>query len=280
MNPLHTYRRYRARRALERLALGLLVSGHRPEMAAKAARIAAELRRHERRPGKAVGPTSSPFGRTPQASRRLAASSLLLWTSSPPKHRPSCSPCAWRSPGRIPTACTATTPVTTDPATRCGEVRPAPAPRPSPTSSEPRTKQPPTSGPASRPSAWRRNRPHRPSDTPSTPPKSRQPPSWPSSWQSGTRRSGPRSEQRLGRAAGAEGNAETTLEFIGERRTCRDTELAEWKAWTAERGQETTGLRKVDSLIAEHRRQRQPNLEQQRGLNRGAGRDVGIDLGL
>ncbi|MCA1843635.1 MAG: hypothetical protein LC792_10710, partial [Actinobacteria bacterium] len=89
-----------------------------------------------------------------------------------------------------------------------------------------------------------------------------------------------RAEERFDRATGAEANAETTLEFVGERRTRLNAELAEWKTWTAEHGHEASRLREVDSLIAEHRRQHQPTLEQQRRIDRDAGRDVGIDLGL
>ena len=86
-------------------------------------------------------------------------------------------------------------------------------------------------------------------------------------------------EQRLDRAVGAQAWAETNLESIGERRKYLDGEMAEWKAWTAEHGHEAHRLRTVDSLLAEHRRQHQPTLEQHLGI-RDAGRDVGIDLGL
>jgi len=86
-------------------------------------------------------------------------------------------------------------------------------------------------------------------------------------------------EQRLDRAVGAEARAETRLRLIGERRTRLDEELAEWKAWTVEHGPETHRFRTVDSLLAEHHRQRQPTVERRLGV-RDAGRDVGIDLGL
>ena len=51
-------------------------------------------------------------------------------------------------------------------------------------------------------------------------------------------------------------------------------------AWTAEHRHEVNLLREVDSLIAKHRRQDQPSLEQQVHINRDSGRDTGIDLGL
>lgn len=89
-----------------------------------------------------------------------------------------------------------------------------------------------------------------------------------------------RAEERLDRAAGAEGFCETALELIGERRKHLDADLAEWKAWTAEHGREVSRLREVDTLLAGHRQQHQPSLEQQPGPTRDVGRDVGIDLGL
>jgi conjugative relaxase-like TrwC/TraI family protein len=89
-----------------------------------------------------------------------------------------------------------------------------------------------------------------------------------------------RAEQRLDRAPGTEAGSETVLELVGERRKRLDAELAEWKAWSAEHGHEASRLREVDSLLAEHRRQHQPSLEQQLGVNRDTGRGVGIDLGL
>ncbi|HLJ07700.1 MAG TPA: AAA family ATPase, partial [Acidimicrobiia bacterium] len=88
-----------------------------------------------------------------------------------------------------------------------------------------------------------------------------------------------RAELRLDRAVGAEAWAETRLQLIGERRTRLDEELAEWKAWTVEHGPKAHRFRTVDSLLAEHHRQRQPTVERRLGV-RDAGRDVGIDLGL
>ncbi len=89
-----------------------------------------------------------------------------------------------------------------------------------------------------------------------------------------------RAEERLDRATGAENGSQTVLELIGERRKRLNSELAEWKAWTAEHGHEASRLREVDSLLAQHRRQHQPGPERRLGANRDTGRDVGIDLGL
>jgi conjugative relaxase-like TrwC/TraI family protein len=89
-----------------------------------------------------------------------------------------------------------------------------------------------------------------------------------------------RAEQRLHRAEGLEAGAESVLDHLGERRKSLNSQLDEWKAWYAEHGHEARRLREVDSLIAEHRRQHQPRLEQQLGVVRDIGRDVGLDLGL
>ena len=86
-------------------------------------------------------------------------------------------------------------------------------------------------------------------------------------------------EQRLDRAAGLEAGAESVLDQIGQRRGRLDEELAEWTAWTAEHGHESRRLREVDSLIAEHRRQHEPNLSREQGRAHGVERDFGIDLG-
>jgi conjugative relaxase-like TrwC/TraI family protein len=94
------------------------------------------------------------------------------------------------------------------------------------------------------------------------------------------RRDRQQAEQRLDRAEGLLSGAESVLEHVGQRRTRLDGEMAEWREWTAEHGHEASRLREVDSLIAEHRRQRQPSLGREQGLSRNVERDVGIDLGL
>ena len=94
------------------------------------------------------------------------------------------------------------------------------------------------------------------------------------------RRDRQQAEQRLDRAAGLVNGAESVVEMIGQRRTRLDAEMAEWKAWTAKHGRETSRLQEVDSLIAQHRRQHQPNLGREQGITRGVDRDLGIDLGL
>jgi hypothetical protein len=94
------------------------------------------------------------------------------------------------------------------------------------------------------------------------------------------RRDRQRAEQRLDRAAGLVSGAENVVELIGQRRTRLDAEMADWKAWTAEHGHETSRLREVDSLIVRHRREHQPSLGREQGVARSVDRDVGIDLGL
>ncbi len=94
------------------------------------------------------------------------------------------------------------------------------------------------------------------------------------------RRDRQQAEQRLDRAAGLVSGAESVVEWIGQRRTRPDAEMAKWTAWTAEHGHESSRLREVDSLIAEHRRQHQPSIGRQQGITRSVDRDLGIDLGL
>jgi hypothetical protein len=86
--------------------------------------------------------------------------------------------------------------------------------------------------------------------------------------------------ERLDRAEGLEGGAESALEWIGQRRTGLEEQIAEWTAWTAEHGHEAPHLREVDSLTAEHHRQQQPTIGREQGITRNVERDVGIDLGL
>ena len=93
------------------------------------------------------------------------------------------------------------------------------------------------------------------------------------------RRDRQQAEQRLHRAAGLVSGAESVIQRIGQRRRLLDAEITAWTAWTAQHTNETSRLREVDSLIAQHGRRHQPSLGREQGTH-SVDRDRGIDLGL